>query len=211
MMRRFIILALMSTLSFGANKHSGRRAPGFSLPDSRFTRYDLQDFRGKWVLIDFMLTSCPHCTELAKTLENVKRTHGDRVVILEIVLPPDTTDTVARYIEEYKISVPVLFDQGQMAASYFNATPQNPSFDTPHLFIVNPEGMIVGDYGHDDEEQLEETKLMRELDALFKSKPQKPDQRSPARSPRSGGRRSDRGGGERSGAARAAADQSVRR
>ena len=34
-----------------------------------------------------------------------------------------------------------------LMASYFKATPANPSFDTPHLFAVDPKGMIVHDWG----------------------------------------------------------------
>jgi hypothetical protein len=33
-----------------------------------------------------------------------------------------------------------------VAIAYFKATPQNPSFDSPHLFAINPNGMIVKDW-----------------------------------------------------------------
>jgi peroxiredoxin len=168
---RVFALLLAGALCFGANSLSGRRAPGFSLPDSRFKRYDLQDYRGKFVLIDFTLTSCPHCKELAKVLENVKRKYGTRVAILQVVLPPDTQATVAKYVAENGITTPVLFDQGQMAASYFNATPQKPGFDTPHLFVIDPQGKIVRDYGHEDHGLIEGAQLTTELDSLFNSKP----------------------------------------
>ena len=145
-------MLLTAAMCFGANSLSGRRAPGFSLPDSNFKRYDLQDFRGKWVLIDFMLTNCPHCKQLGRNLEEVKKRSGSNVAIMSVVLPPDTQDTVAKYVQEIGATIPVLFDQGQMAASYFNASPQNPSFDTPHLFVIDPKGMIVRDFGHEDEQ-----------------------------------------------------------
>ena len=63
---------------------SNRRAPGFALPDPDYTHfYDLQDYRGKVVLIDFMSTTCPHCLLLTTTLEKVKekvrRQSGDPV------------------------------------------------------------------------------------------------------------------------------------
>jgi peroxiredoxin len=164
---------LLAVACFSADALSGRRAPGFSLPDSGFRRYDLQDFRGQWVLIDFMLTNCPHCKELSRTLESVKRKYGNRVAILSVVIaPPETQATVAKYIQENKVTVPILFDQGQMAASYFNATPAKPSFDTPHLFVINPSGLIVRDYGHSEENHaiLEGPGLIKELDALLASK-----------------------------------------
>src|SRR6266851_3438605 len=123
---RWIVLLLAGVLVAGANKHSGGRAPGFNLPDSNFKRYDLQDYRGKWVLVTFLQTSCPYCRQFARTLEGIKKKMGNNVAILEVVLPPDTQATVAKYVEELGVTSPVLFDQGQMAASYFNATPSNP-------------------------------------------------------------------------------------
>ena len=48
--------------------YSNRRAPGFSLPDSAFEQHDPQDYRGKVLLVDVMLTTCPICNQLADTL-----------------------------------------------------------------------------------------------------------------------------------------------
>jgi peroxiredoxin len=182
MMRRFAFLFLMAVCAglvsgyaeSGANELSNRRAPGFSLPDSRFKRYDLQDFRGKWLLIDFMKTDCPHCKALSKTLEEVKRRFPGKVGVLGVVIaPPETQATVAEYMKENNVTSPILFDQGQMAASYFNATPSNPSFDTPHLFIINPAGRIVRDYGHSEATHniLEGDGLLKELETLVNAKP----------------------------------------
>ncbi len=152
------------TVCFGANELSRRRAPGFSLPDRNIQRYDLQDFRGKWVLIDFMETRCPHCQELSQTLEKVKIRYGSRVVIFSAVIaPPETQQTVSKYIQEQNVTIPVLFDQGQMAASYFQATPAKPAFDTPHLFIIDPGGTIVRDFSHPDA-----AALIKELDVLVR-------------------------------------------
>ena len=75
---------------------SDRRAPGFALPDPAYERYyDLQDYAGKVVIIDIMSTRCPHCLLASTTLEQVKARYGDKVAILEVVLPPDNQDTIA--------------------------------------------------------------------------------------------------------------------
>jgi peroxiredoxin len=173
-MRLFIAVLAIAAAALANNDLSDRRAPGFNLPDSSFKRYDLQDYRGKWVLIEFMRTDCPHCKELSQTLERVKSKFRDRVAILQIVItPPDNSQTVAKYIAENNITAPVLFDQGQVAASYFNATPQNPTFHTPHLFVIDPKGKIVRDYGRsaDNEALFEGPGLMKELDALLSPQP----------------------------------------
>lgn len=173
-MRFAAVLLLAASLCFGADGLSNRRAPGFSLPDSRIKRYDLQDFRGKWLLIEFMQTDCPHCKELSRALESLKQRYQGRIAVLAVVIaPPETQESVKKYIEETKITSPILFDQGQVAASYFEATPSKPSFDTPHLFVINPSGTIVRDYGHSagTHNIFEGPGLAKELDALFKAKP----------------------------------------
>jgi peroxiredoxin len=126
---------------------SGRRAPSFSIPDSALNQHDLLDYRGHWLILDFMQTNCPHCKALSKTLEEVKTRYGPKVATVSVVVPPDTMATVAKYIQENKITATIVFDSGQVAMSYFKATPSRPGFDTPHWFAINPAGMIVRDWG----------------------------------------------------------------
>jgi peroxiredoxin len=123
----------------------GRRAPGFSLPDITLKQHDLQDYRGKVVIIDFMKTDCPHCQELTKTLEQVKVKYGDRIQVLAVVNPPDNQTTVGRYISTHKATSPFLFDCGQMTASFLQITPKNPTVHLPHIVIVDKNGMIRRD------------------------------------------------------------------
>ena len=69
----------------------------------------------------------------------MKKKYGVKVAVLSIVItPPENQTTVAKYVAETKITSPIVFDLSQVAISYFKATPQNPAFDTPHLFAINP-------------------------------------------------------------------------
>ena len=130
---------------------SNRRAPSWNLPDSALKHYDLLDYRGKWVLLDFMITNCPHCKSLSGILEKVQSNYGSKIAVVSItVTPPETQATVGTYIKENKVTSPILFDMGQVAAVYLMISPQRPSFDTPHLFVVDPKGTIVRDWGYTD-------------------------------------------------------------
>ena len=147
---------------------SGRRAPSFSLPDSKFTQHDILDYRGRWLIVDFMKTDCPHCRALATTLEEVKSRLATKVAILEIVVPPDTLSTVSKYIAETKTTSPVVFDSGQVAAAYFNITPVNQKpFDTPHWFLIDPSGTIVRDW---NQAYADSNDWAKELDQLVAGK-----------------------------------------
>lgn len=146
MTRRTLALSALAPL-FGAalraNPLDGKRAPSFSLPDAKQKYHDLLDYRGKPLLLDFMLTGCPHCRTLAATLERVKKSFGGKVNVLSIVTPPDTNQTVADFVAKHGVTSPVLFDCGQTAAYYLNATPQNPRIDLPQLFLIDAKGIIT--------------------------------------------------------------------
>ena len=115
MIRRLPCLALVAaSLLSASGELSNRRAPGFALPDPEYKNfYDLQDYKGKVVLIDIMATTCPHCLLLSSTLEKVKQKYGDKVGILSVVLPPDNQDTVSKYKSVNHVTVPIICDMGQ--------------------------------------------------------------------------------------------------
>ncbi len=161
------LLCLLGAMAAGQGL-SGRRAPGFSLPDPNFNQHDLADYRGKWLLIEFMRTDCPHCKMLSKLLESTKGKYGTKFAVLDIVIaPPDNQATVNAYIAENKITNPIVFDQGQVALAYFKATPARPSFDTPHLFAIDPNGNIARDWSQAD---VEDKVFPGLLDALINGK-----------------------------------------
>jgi thiol-disulfide isomerase/thioredoxin len=69
------LLACLSILAAGPL--SGRRAPGFSLPDSNLQQHDPQDHRGKVLVVEIMKTNCPHCRTFSSILEEAKAKYGD--------------------------------------------------------------------------------------------------------------------------------------
>lgn len=142
-----LIIFLASALALSAQGLTNRRAPSFSLPDSALKQYDILDYRGSWLLLGFIGTDSPESKELSKKLESTKAKYGAKVGILSVLIsPPETQATAAKYISVTKITTPVLFDSGQVAIAYFKATPQKPTFDQPHLFAINPNGLIVKDW-----------------------------------------------------------------
>jgi peroxiredoxin len=144
LMRTFIATLLLGALTLTGQSLSGRRAPSFSLPDSNNVQHDILDYRGKWLLLVFASsTGCSHCAPLSRELEKIQ---GTKISILTIMLPPENYTTGARYAAENKITSPIVFDQSQVAIGYFKATPANPRIDTPHMFAISPNGMIVQDW-----------------------------------------------------------------
>jgi peroxiredoxin len=161
-----ICAALLVPLLAGAQSLSNRRAPSFALPDTKMQSHDILDYRGRWLLLDFMETNCPHCKALTKSLEQLKKKLAGKVEVLSVVVPPENMATVGKYITENGVTSPILFDSSQVAITYFKATPAKPSFDTPHLFAIDPNGWIVKDYG---QQRAEDPALMKELETMITS------------------------------------------
>jgi peroxiredoxin len=167
---RVLLSVLLSAVSlFAAGELSNRRAPGFSLPDSNLKQYDPQDYRGKILIVEIMQTTCPHCAAFSAILEEVVAKYGGRVAVLSLTIPPDKIDNVKRYIAAHKITVPILFDCGQAAASYLKAGPQSSAVNVPHVFLIDPQGMIRNDYEYSPltKDVFEGRGLFAELDRML--------------------------------------------
>ena len=168
-MRLIVSLLVCAAAAFASGELSGRRAPGFSLPDSTGRQHDPQDYRGKILLVEFMQTTCPHCAAFSGVLEQVVAKYQGKVAVLSIVVMPDTQANVQRYINAHKVTNAILFDCGQVAASYYRVTPQNPTVEFPHVFIVDPQGNIRNDHGYSTQTRdvFEGKGLFTELDRML--------------------------------------------
>ena len=150
-MRFLLSVALLAALGAGSQMSAGplsnRRAPGFSLPDSNLNYHDLADYRGKVILVDLIKTSCPVCNSSHRIFEAVRQKYPDKVTILTIVTTAeDNTATVRQFVGNNSVKTPILFDCGQVFASYLKLTPQKSNVGLPHLFLVDQNGMIRDDW-----------------------------------------------------------------
>jgi peroxiredoxin len=163
---RLPIAILFCAAALFAGENTGRRAPGFALPDSKMTFHDLADYRGKIVLIDFTQTDCSHCAAFAPILNQVQQKYGDKVVILAVVNGVhDNAPKVAAYVAGHQITYPVLFDSGQMEYSYV----RKPSVENPCLFLIDGNGVIRNDwsYGPFSRDIFEGKGLFTEIDRVL--------------------------------------------
>jgi peroxiredoxin len=166
-MRTIAFLLAVALLAPAANEYSDRRAPGFSLPDAKFQQHDPQDYRGKVLLVDIMVTTCPTCNHLADTLVSIQQKYGDKIGIISVVTLPDTMADTTAFAAKHGIDWPIVFDSGQMIASYLKVTPANPQVHFPHLFFIDGQGTIRNDFGPADEASLTVEKLSAVIDHLL--------------------------------------------
>lgn len=161
---RYFLATLLCALALSAAE-PGQRAPGFALPNTKMDVVDLYDFRGKPVIVEFMQTTCPHCAAFATVLQRVRQKYGDRVGIIAIANPPDSFDTVNRFIQGHDVQYPVLFDMGQAAYSYVRSA----KFDLPQVYLIDANGIIFNHYGYSalTKNIFEGDGILNEIERLF--------------------------------------------
>ena len=144
-----------ATASFeGAAHEVGKTAPAFSVADTNGNMHSLEQYRGKWVVLEWLNHGCPYVRNHydTGTMQALQKKYASQgVVWLSIVSSAPGkqghySNEKANKLTEDKNAAPhaVLIDSpGTIGRTYHART-------TPHMFVVNPEGNIVYMGGIDD-------------------------------------------------------------
>lgn len=123
-------------------------ANGFSAPDAEFKDIDdrpltLEQFKGKWLLIDFMGTWCAPCMEELPTVLNLAD-HNDLSLSLLMVALKDKPEAVRHMQQSYKISWPITIMQASAQLPIdFGVATNRWTGQIPAYVLVRPDGEIA--------------------------------------------------------------------
>jgi thiol-disulfide isomerase/thioredoxin len=129
-------------------------APDFSLPvvgPNGLTgkTISLSSFRGKVVLLEFMVPWCPHCQDMAPVLETLYRQYGSQNVVFLTVSgawaeqaggPPASASDAAQFVRVYGTSWTFVYDSSNSVFNKYGVTA------TPTFFIIDKNGMVANTY-----------------------------------------------------------------
>ena len=140
-------LVVSSVLAAGPGELSNRPAPPFRLSDPGGRTVSLADFHGKFLVIEFIATTCPHCQKFAPVLEGIRAQFKECVGVVGIATYADNASTVANFVQTYKIGYPILLDTTNSAAmAYLKPPPPNYNFSIPYVFLIDQAGYIRDDF-----------------------------------------------------------------
>lgn len=129
----------------GANPFR-RVATGFSVPDAELADIDgrplsLEQFQGKWLLIDFMATWCAPCSEALPNILGIVDRH--KLSLLTVAIN-DRRDAVRRMQQKYKISSPIIMTKimSQLPID-FGVTTNRWTGQVPALVLIRPDGDVA--------------------------------------------------------------------
>lgn len=100
------------------------------------SEFQLSDYRGQTIVLNFWASWCPPCREEAPVLESVWRQYQAEDVIFVGVDIWDTEQDARAYIREFNITFPNVIDNRGKVAVEYGLT------GVPETYFITPEGMI---------------------------------------------------------------------
>jgi len=114
----------------------GKTAPPFALTDLEGRLWQLEDLRGKPVVINFWATWCQPCMVEHPILIAGSRRYGDDVQFLGVIYQ-DRPAAIQRFLDRSGSWGPSLVDEGSQVAIAYGV------YGAPETFFIDPDGVIV--------------------------------------------------------------------
>ncbi len=150
-----MLMFLFAASLFAADKAKiDEPAPDFTLKDSNGKEHSLSDFQGKYVVLEWINFGCPFVKKHynSNNMQSLQKKYTDQdVVWLSICSSAEgkqgyfeSDELNGKLKEKGAAMTAYLIDESGEVGHMYNAK------TTPHMYIVNPEGILVYAGGIDD-------------------------------------------------------------
>lgn len=114
------------------------RAVDYQLPDLDGQMQSLEQYRGKWLIVNYWATWCKTCVkELPDLIDTHNDNKGNDIVVVGINFESISQDSLRRFVNKHDIPYPVLLSEP------VPATPLGRVFALPTTYIIDPNGKLV--------------------------------------------------------------------
>lgn len=119
----------------------GAAAPTFSLKNHKDSEINLEDYRGKVVVLEWTNPDCPFVRRhyKAKTMKTLAEKYGDKDVVWLAVNSTKSfnVEKNAEWVKDNELGYDVLDDHEGNVGHKYQAT------NTPHMFVLDTEGKLA--------------------------------------------------------------------
>jgi peroxiredoxin len=155
MVAGFLFVNLLTTpVSADSNIAVGETAPEFTLTDTNGETHSLSDFRGNYVILEWLNHDCPfvvkhYDTGNMQAMQRQTTEEGMTWLTINSSAPGKqgyTSPEKANQLAEKKEAAPtaILLDPEGNVGRMYDAKV------TPHMYVINPEGVLIYDGAIDD-------------------------------------------------------------
>jgi thiol-disulfide isomerase/thioredoxin len=171
--KRRELIALAAGMAAGAGRVFGATIPRPAGPlefvSNLGAKVRLSDLKGKVVVVEWMLTTCPHCQKSSVVLSRLQTEYGARgLQVIGVAINEGAGQEMAKYAALYATTFPIGLGKHMQASDWLQVPPMVRML-MPQLAIVDRKGMIVEQHAGDDEKFFanEEANLRATIERLL--------------------------------------------
>ncbi|VAW85480.1 hypothetical protein MNBD_GAMMA16-1920 [hydrothermal vent metagenome] len=112
-------------------------APPFSAELVTGDKVELEQYRGRTLLLTFWATWCSPCLRELPEIEEAYRLFKKQGLDVLAVNFAEDSSTITAYVNKHKLALPVAIDEELVIANTYGV------FALPKSFFINPEGVIT--------------------------------------------------------------------
>lgn len=161
--KKFVLFILVSLLGFALQVWSLQaRAVDYELPDINGQIQSMDQYKGKWIIVNYWATWCSTCMkEMPELISFHENNKNNDVVVVGISFESIERKNLKEFVDSKTIPYAILTTEP------VKNTPLGPVPALPTTYIINPEGKVVaGEIGIVTQENLE-TYIAQKKDALL--------------------------------------------
>ncbi len=128
---RILVAVTLLSLALAAT------AQPFVFKDMQGKQQRLQDYRGKWVLVNFWATWCPPCLEEVPDLVSLHEAHQKTDLVVIGVALDSSEKSVREFVAKRHVSYPIVLGDYELAAQVGEVEV------LPTTYMYNPQGELV--------------------------------------------------------------------
>ena len=147
-----------------------RKSPEFSFSEPSGKQTPLSSFKGKVVVLEFLLTNCPHCMRVAKMVARLQGQLGQRgLQTIGIAFDNNISGKmVTRFSQELGGTYPIGYCTSAQVDGYLGRT-QTERLMVPQIVVIDRRGVIRAQSRPVREADLEDENFLRHwIDGLLK-------------------------------------------
>ena len=92
------------------------RAEAFQFQDTTGKIHKLEDYKGRWVLINFWATWCPPCLKEIPDLISLYESHKDKIMVIGVAMDSDDQQIVMDFVRRMSITYPTVLGNREIAS-----------------------------------------------------------------------------------------------
>ena len=120
--------------------NEGDRAPGFELTDDSGSGASLDDYRGKYLLLNFWATWCPPCVEELPSLNTLHRELEPKGLIVLGISVDENKQAYEQFLDRFGVAFPTVRDPEMAVASRYGTSIY------PESYLIDRDGRVVRKY-----------------------------------------------------------------